>query len=321
MDKFKALRMMISAIRPELRPTTMCASAAQADALIAEIDRLASVIASMQAARGGEIMAEAKEIAARGTFPAGAARHGTAQVRSSIETALQESRRTAVCTCPSGDGSLRWPCPIHSHQPAAPGEVVVALLRDAFDTLESMTDSDIDFEDDEEEREGAPTQYAARKIWAAITAIVATPIPDQQSKQSAAARDVLAERQRQISAEGWTPQHDDGYSGGEMAQAAAVYAIFGGHEGRVGRNSVLPGIAQQLWPWDWDWFKPQGQRRDLVRAAALVLAEIERLDRAAVRAEFSLQAKAGDATEVEDDAAAIAAAANTKPDLSGDGAG
>lgn len=37
-------------------------------------------------------------------------------------------------------------------------------LQDVFDTLESTTDSDLDFfEDDEEEREAAPVQYAARK--------------------------------------------------------------------------------------------------------------------------------------------------------------
>jgi hypothetical protein len=53
-------------------------------------------------------------------------------------------------------------------QPAAQVAVMVALLQDAFDTLESTTDSDIDFESDEEEREGAPAQYAARKIMEAI---------------------------------------------------------------------------------------------------------------------------------------------------------
>lgn len=309
-----ALRLMIDAIAPELRATTHCGSAAQLEQLIDEVDRLNSVIASMQAAKGGEIMADAKEIAARGAFQQDyrpyRAPGGPVQIRAALETALQESRGTAVCSCPSGDGSLRWPCAIHSAQPAAPGEVILALLHDAFDTLESSSDSDIDFEDDEDERQGAPAQYAARKIMAAITTIVATPVPDPKSKLSAAARDVLAERQRQISAEGWTPQHDDGYSGGEMAQAAAVYAIFGGHEGRVGRNSVLPGIAQQLWPWNWDWFKPRGQRRDLERAAALLIAEMERLDRAAAKAEMHLRETAGDPFEVNSEAAAIAAERN-----------
>lgn len=33
------------------------------------------------------------------------------------------------------------------------------------------------------------------------------------------------------------------------------------------------------WPWPSKWWKPKSQRRDLVRAGALILAEIERLDR------------------------------------------
>ena len=38
-----------------------------------------------------------------------------------------------------------------------------------------------------------------------------------------AARDVLAERQRQIEVEGWTPEHDDAHSLGQMASAALCY--------------------------------------------------------------------------------------------------
>lgn len=46
---------------------------------------------------------------------------------------------------------------------------LIALLEDAFDALEGQTDSELlHFEDDEEERECAPTQYAARKIREAI---------------------------------------------------------------------------------------------------------------------------------------------------------
>lgn len=55
---------------------------------------------------------------------------------------------------------------------AEPNEAVISILQDAFDALESTTDSDLDhFEDDEEERECAPMQYAARKIMEAICAL------------------------------------------------------------------------------------------------------------------------------------------------------
>lgn len=86
-----------------------------------------------------------------------------------------------------------------------------------------------------------------------------------------AARDVLAERQRQISAEGWTPEHDDEYRHHELAKAAACYAMAG----------TPHHIANAHWPWRADWWKPRDARRNRVKAAALLLADIERMDRAA----------------------------------------
>lgn len=90
---------------------------------------------------------------------------------------------------------------------------------------------------------------------------------------SDAARDVLTERRRQIEAEGWTPEHDDQHANGEMAAAAACYAFSAA---RSPHN-----ILNTVWPWSLSWWKPKDKRRDLVKAAALILAEIERLDRAA----------------------------------------
>lgn len=85
--------------------------------------------------------------------------------------------------------------------------------------------------------------------------------------------EIAAERQRQIDAEGWTPEHDDGHVAGQLATAGACYAL--------GDNSDLtPELFQALWPWSPKWWKPKDRRRDLIRAAALLVAEIERLDRA-----------------------------------------
>lgn len=47
-------------------------------------------------------------------------------------------------------------------------KAIIEVLQDAFDALESLADSDLDFEDEEDERESAPEQYAARKIMQAI---------------------------------------------------------------------------------------------------------------------------------------------------------
>lgn len=91
---------------------------------------------------------------------------------------------------------------------------------------------------------------------------------------SQAQGDVLRERERQQDVEGWTPEHDDTHDRGEMAAAAAAYALHS--TGRYGSRALT-------WPWTSDWWKPSTPRRDLVKAAALIIAEIERLDRAAAR--------------------------------------
>lgn len=87
------------------------------------------------------------------------------------------------------------------------------------------------------------------------------------SELTQAAADVLAERKRQIEEERWTPEHDDEHADGELAIAAAHYAAFD-----TGAN-VYDDLEIQ------EWLKPGSHRENLVKAGALILAEIERLDR------------------------------------------
>ena len=89
--------------------------------------------------------------------------------------------------------------------------------------------------------------------------------------------EIAAERQRQIEKEGWSAKHDEQHSNGELARAAACYAMPQGFRDLsiYGANT----IRTTVWPWDLLWWKPKDRRRDLVRAAALIVAEIERLDR------------------------------------------
>ncbi len=103
---------------------------------------------------------------------------------------------------------------------------------------------------------------------------------------SKAAHDVLKERERQVTSEGWSAAHDDDHTDGSLADAAACYAattrIFKAEEfaGR-GRESYVS--YSDLWPESWAdryWRPKKSRRRKLVIAAALILAEIERLDRA-----------------------------------------
>jgi len=94
--------------------------------------------------------------------------------------------------------------------------------------------------------------------------------------------DVLAERQRQIHAEGWDEAHDDQWDENELIDAAVCYAKpecirFPGEE-------ITAYQSRETWPigWDRSWWKPTTIRRNLVKAAALIIAEIDRLDRRAI---------------------------------------
>lgn len=105
--------------------------------------------------------------------------------------------------------------------------------------------------------------------------------PAEREALTDAARDVLAERSRQVEAEGWTPEHDDEHRDHSMAIAAACYSLADVRAALA----VETVRVDELWLWTgWDssWFKPKDKRRNMVRAAALLLAEIERIDRAAM---------------------------------------
>lgn len=83
---------------------------------------------------------------------------------------------------------------------------------------------------------------------------------------------IEAERNRQIHVEGWTEEHDDKHVNNELALAAACYAV--------------PDVfSQGYWPptWDLSWYKSTTRIRDLVKAGALIAAEIERLHRIEVK--------------------------------------
>lgn len=89
---------------------------------------------------------------------------------------------------------------------------------------------------------------------------------------------ITEERARQISKEGWTPEHDDKHDMGEMAMAAVCYAIPGSQRERLETDDI--------WPWARHWWKPGTDRvRQLVKAGALIAAEIDRLQRAGIRPE------------------------------------
>ena len=91
---------------------------------------------------------------------------------------------------------------------------------------------------------------------------------------------ISAERQRQIEKEGWTPEHDDEHREGELARAAACYAL-------PPKAYEIEGLPPAIWPRGWDrkWWKPSPDNRirELEKAGALIAAEIDRLQRQAVK--------------------------------------
>lgn len=100
---------------------------------------------------------------------------------------------------------------------------------------------------------------------------------------SPALADVVEERHRQKTKEGFTEAHDDEHNkNGELARVAVLFAM---DRELIVYNRVDDRLAPIDWPLSWSrkWWKPTTRRRDLVKAAALLLAEIERIDRASGR--------------------------------------
>lgn len=77
---------------------------------------------------------------------------------------------------------------------------------------------------------------------------------------------IMAERSRQIVEEGYTPAHDSRYTRFELSSAAMAYL-----------NASDSALVEQFWPWDWKFWKPTTHIRNLVKAGALIAAEIDRL--------------------------------------------
>jgi hypothetical protein len=92
--------------------------------------------------------------------------------------------------------------------------------------------------------------------------------------------DLASERMRQVSEEGYTPEQDDAvYDAGQLAHAAANYTQEAGNQIRYGRETPGPMPHLQSWPWSNEAWKPGDARRTLVKAGALILAQIEQIDR------------------------------------------
>lgn len=95
---------------------------------------------------------------------------------------------------------------------------------------------------------------------------------------------IARERERQITQEGWTPEHDHSHVDNSLAKAAACYAMPA--EEREKYQSYTYSEPRRWFPrwwpssWSVDRWKPTPDNRikELVKAGALIAAEIDRLN-------------------------------------------
>ena len=94
---------------------------------------------------------------------------------------------------------------------------------------------------------------------------------------------IAAERERQIEVEGWSSEHDDLHTVGQLSEAGACYATVASAMVRGASADEFSAdmmIAEDEWPWEEDWWKPsEDPIRNLAKAGALIAAEIDRLQR------------------------------------------
>ncbi|HCL3296225.1 TPA: hypothetical protein N1999_002140 [Pseudomonas aeruginosa] len=225
-----------------------------------------------------------------------------------------------ICTCPSGDGSLRWPCPAHPAEQAGGDERAAFeawmtwLMDHVYGRLPDFTLDD-----------GSGAHYVNADVsyaWTAwqARAALAQPSPTTDSRPAEwssydttwvvdfirdnsifnadliermleyatrpagdvpqAWLDVQAERRRQVEAEGWTPEHDDEHACDEIAAFACFYAMPpAARDWDTSSTGYGDTLGEAILPEGWE-PKTGDRRRELVKAGGLILAEIERLDRA-----------------------------------------
>lgn len=234
----------------------------------------------------------------------------------SVHASTSKGDGTATCTCPSGDASLRWPCPTHPNanytslrhygspnsvgeanalEAAGAGELqrrlsaISVAVTGRADSSEAEVMGCIDkltdyFTDGVcSAAQSAPSSAPAASVAVHKTSAVGWTEAPRPAALSRASMDMLAERRRQVE-KGYTAQTDDCYPDhatiNDLARAAACYALA---EGPEATGVVLDSMGRGIWPWDERHWKPKSRRRNLVKACALLLAELERMDRAAAK--------------------------------------
>lgn len=91
------------------------------------------------------------------------------------------------------------------------------------------------------------------------------------------AMQIFDERNRQVLDEGFDEKHDSEHSQGELIQAAIAYALADSDNNVAGMGQNTEAYA--WFPWDMQDWKPSNRIHNLVKAGALIAAEIDRLQK------------------------------------------
>lgn len=107
-------------------------------------------------------------------------------------------------------------------------------------------------------------------------------LPEEAQSAADIIQKAVCERMRQLKALGWTTEHDDEHVSEELAGLAAFYAL---PEAARYWDATSTGYGKRLG----DAILPQGwfadscdRRQELTKAIALLVAEVQRMDRAGV---------------------------------------
>jgi hypothetical protein len=109
---------------------------------------------------------------------------------------------------------------------------------------------------------------------------------------------IEAERRRQVMREGYSDEHDNNHTENELLQAAQCY-VWAARQLSIPLASERMPLSEvlqvhrdlgsddwrvPLWPWEFTTWKPESDPvRCLVKAGALIAAEIDRLNRMRAR--------------------------------------
>ncbi|EOZ4767807.1 hypothetical protein [Pseudomonas aeruginosa] len=174
-----------------------------------------------------------------------------------------------------------WPS--HGNVPLAIAAGYALLKRDLSSTMTMLAEVEtmVRMIEEREWAEHVGQSDIAQRLEAIITRLVNEARPPHSQEVPQAWLDVQAERKRQVEAEGWTPEHDDEHACDEIAAFACFYAMPpAARDWDTSSTGYGDTLGEAILPEGWE-PKTGDRRRELVKAAALILAEIERLDRAA----------------------------------------